>query len=403
MSQDINNRKHQNTQIYKDFRLIIIMITEKIFKNILTAILITGLFILALLILKPVAISIIFGILLAYIFFPIHKRLLLKIKRENLSAFLVCILLLLIVLIPVVLILSSIINQIVQVYISLQNVDFAFSLRETFPLLFSSELSSNLANSLNSIISKTISYFITKFSGFILDIPIMVLQFFIVIFVFFFGLRDGKKAVEYVRSLSPFKKETAKRFFRQFKDITNSVLLGQLVVGVIQGIIAGIGYYIFGVPYALFLTLLTMFVGIIPLIGPWLVWIPVDIYLFLTGRTGTAFGLLIYGIIAISWLDTLIRPLIVSKKTEINSAIVIIGMIGGLFVFGVLGLILGPLILGYVLLVIDIYRKSKKSVFFKEVKQKPNNSKEDKLKKFSKLIKKDMSQKNLLGLDFSTK
>jgi len=377
------------------------MITEKIFKDILTAVLIGGLFLLALLILKPVAMSIIFGILLAYIFFPIYTRILRKTKRENLSAFLVCILLLLIVLIPVVLILTSIINQAVDVYLSLQNLDLAFSLKQVLPSIFSSELSSNFASSLNNLISTTISYFIGKFSGFILNIPIIMLQFFIVVFVFFFGLRDGKKVVEYVRSLSPFEKETAERFFRQFKDITNSVLLGQLVVGVIQGLIAGIGYFIFGVPYVLFLTLLTIFVGIIPLIGPWLVWIPVNIYLFLTGRTGAAFGLLIYGLIAISWLDTLIRPLIVSKKTEINSAIVIIGMIGGLFVFGVLGLILGPLILGYVLLVVDIYRKSKQSIFFKEVKPKSSNSKEDRLKKFSKMIKKDLTQKNLIGLDFS--
>ena len=245
------------------------MITEKNFKDIITAILIAGLFILAILILKPVAMSIIFGILLSYIFFPIYKRVLIKIKKENLSAFLVCILLLLIVLIPLIFILSSIINQAINVYLSLQNIDLAFSLKQSLPSLFSSELSTNLASSMNSIVSKTISYFISKFSGFILNIPIIMLQFFIVIFVFFFGLRDGKKAVEYVRSLSPFEKETAQRFFIQFKDITNSVLLGQVVVGVIQGIIAGIGYFIFGVPYALFLTLLTMLVGIIPLIGHW--------------------------------------------------------------------------------------------------------------------------------------
>tara|TARA_Y100000310_G_C20637826_1_gene792168 strand:- start:428 stop:1558 length:1131 start_codon:yes stop_codon:yes gene_type:complete len=376
------------------------MITEKNFKDIITAVLIVGLFILAVLIIKPVALSIIFGILLAYIFYPIYKWMVKKIKSENLSAFLVCMLLLLIILIPIALILSSLINQAVNVYLSLQNIDLASSLKQSLPSLFSSEISSNFATTLNDFISKTISFFISKFSGFILNIPVIILQFFIVIFVFFFGLRDGQKAVEYVRGLSPFEKDIAERFFNQFKGITNSVLLGQVVVGIIQGVIAGIGYFIFGVPYALFLTLLTMLVGIIPLIGPWLVWVPVNIYLFLTGRTGAAFGLLIYGLIVISWLDTLIRPVIVSRKTEMNSAIVIIGMIGGLFVFGVLGLILGPLILGYVLLVIEIYKKSKKSIFFKEVKEEPISIKDYKLKRLPKL-KKDSAQKKLLGLDLS--
>jgi len=346
------------------------MLAEKNFRDIISAVIIIGLFILAALIIKPVVFSIIFGILLAYIFYPIYKFTLTKIKRENLSALLICILLLIIVLIPILLILNSLINQAINVYLNLQNTDLLIALKEIFP----SEASTNLAASLNSFISKTISFFITKFSGFILDLPIIMLQIFVVIFVFFFSLRDGEKAVNYVKSLSPFTKETENKFFKQFKDITNSVLLGQVVIGVLQGVLAGIGYFIFGVPYALFLALLTMFVGIIPIIGPWLVWVPVDIYLFATGRTGAGIGLLIYGLIVISWLDTLIRPVIVSRKTEINPAIVIIGMIGGLFVFGVLGLILGPLILSYVLLITEMYRKSKtESLIFKKPGKKSTN------------------------------
>ena len=346
------------------------MITEKNFKDITTIILIAGLFILAALILKPVIVSIIFGILLAYIVYPIYKWTRSKIKNENLSALLMCILIILVILIPVILILSSLINQAISIYLSTQYIDFSSLFNElSSSSLISPEISKDLASSVNSFIQKLISYFINKISGFVLNLPVIMLQLFVVLFVFFFSLRDGKKAMDYIRSLSPFKKETADKFFSQFKDITNSVLLGQIVIGIMQGLVSGIGYFIFGVPYALLLTLLTIFVGIIPLIGPWLVWVPVNVYLFLIGRTGAGFGLLIYGLIVISWIDTLIRPFIVSRKTEINPAIIIIGMIGGIFVFGVLGLILGPLILSYVLLVIEIYRKSRsnESIFFKKV------------------------------------
>jgi len=380
------------------------MITEKNFKDIITAVLIVGLFILAVLIIRPVILSIIFGFLLAYIFYPIYKWSLKKIKNENLSALLMCILLLLIILIPIILILSSLVSQAVNVYLALQNTDLAGSFRESLPtFIASSEISEGLANSLDALIPKIISYFISKFSGFVLNIPIIMLQVFVVIFVFFFGLRDGKKGVAYVRSLSPFKKEIAEKFFIQFKDITNSVLLGQIVIGILQGITAGIGYFIFGVPYALFFTLLTMLVGIIPLIGPWLVWVPIDIYLFLSGRVGVGFGLLIYGLIVISWLDTIIRPLIVSRRTEINSAIVIVGMIGGLFVFGVLGLIIGPLILGYVLLVIELYRerKSGESLFFKKVEEPAINIREviNSKKSRKRDLARDSTQKKLLELN----
>ena len=140
-------------------------------------------------------------------------------------------------------------------------------------------------------------------------------------------------------------------------------------MGILQGLIAGIGYFIFGVPNALLLTILTILIGVIPIIGPWLVWIPVDIYLFVANRPGAGMGLFIYGMLLINWVDTIVRPMIVSRRTQINPGIILVGMIGGLFVFGLLGLIIGPLILAYVLLVLEIYRKQSigDSLIFKKM------------------------------------
>jgi len=348
------------------------MLGKEDFKNAITAALIIGLFILAIIIVKPVAMSILFGILLAYIFYPIYKWLLSKLKSPNLSALLICAGLIVIILLVIGLIFNSLANQAIDLYFSLQNSNLENTITEMLPTFLSSEISANLAGSLNSFISNLLANSLSKFTSFILNLPIIMLQLFVVIFVFFFSLRDGKKGVEYIKSLSHLGKETQEKFFKQFKDITNSVLLGQVVIGIAQGIIAGIGYFIFGVPNALILTILTMFVGIIPLIGPWLVWLPVDIYLFIVGRTGAGIGLLIYGLVIISWIDIFIRPLMVSRKTEINSAIVIIGMLGGLFVFGILGLIIGPLVLAYVLLVVELYRKKTlgEDIIFKKVEPK---------------------------------
>ncbi len=360
------------------------MVDKEIFKNAITAALIIGLFILAIMIIRPVAMSILFGILLAYIFYPIYKWTVSKIKNENLSALLICLGLIALIIFVATLIFGSLLNQAVDLYFSIQGANLENVINQILPNFLSSELSANLAGSLNSFISNMLANSLSKFTSFILNLPIIVLQLFVVIFVFFFSLRDGKKGIEYMKSLSHLGKETQGKFFKQFKDITNSVLLGQVVIGIAQGIVAGIGYFIFGVPNALILTILTMFVGIIPLIGPWLVWLPVDIYLFMVGRTGAGMGLLIYGLIIISWIDVFIRPVIVSRKTEINSAIVIIGMLGGLFVFGILGLIIGPLILAYVLLVIELYRTKTlgQDIIFKKVE--PNKSKTKKVTDFFK-------------------
>jgi predicted PurR-regulated permease PerM len=349
------------------------MLADKNFKDVVTAVLIIGLFILAFMILRPIISSIIFAILLAYIFHPIYSWIYSKTKMENISAFLICLLLLLIVLIPVVLILNSLIKQAINFYLELQNLDLTLILKGTMPSFFSSDLGKIIGSALNRNIPVIMSFVFGKFSGFVLNLPVILLHILVVIFVFFFSLRDGKKAVDYLKTLSPLSKEVENKFFDHFKEITNSVLLGQVVVGVVQGIVAGVGYFIFGVPNAIFLTILSIFAAIIPLLGPWLVWFPVDIYLFAVGKNGPGLGLLIYGLLIISLIDNLIRPFIVSRRTEINSAIVIVGMIGGLFVFGVLGLILGPLILGYVILVLEIYRKKKigGSIFLKEIKEEP--------------------------------
>ncbi|MBL7051425.1 AI-2E family transporter [Candidatus Woesearchaeota archaeon] len=346
------------------------MLDKDNFKDLLNYILVIGLFILAFLIIKPIIYSIIYGILLAFIIYPIYKFTLKKVKSENISAFIVCLVLLVILILLATVILGSLLNQILNLYVSLQKTDLVTVVTNSLPeFLASSEISTNLVDYINSSISKLLAKFASDLGNFVLNLPSIMLQIIVVFIILFFCLRDGEKAFEYFRSLSPLKKEVQDKFFLHFKDITYSVLVGQIVIGIIQGIVAGIGYFMFGVPNALLLTVLTIIIGIIPVIGPWLVWIPIDIYLFVIGRTGAGIGLLIYGLILINWIDTLIRPLIVSRRTQINPAVILIGMIGGLFVFGVLGLIIGPLILAYVLLVLELYRKQKfgDDIIFKKI------------------------------------
>ena len=270
-----------------------------------------------------------------------------------------------------ILILNILLRQIIDLYLLLQQIDIVNIAKDSLPeFLASSELSATILSSLNTGFSNFMANTITGFGDFLLNLPIIALHLFVVLFVFFFTLRDGEKALEYLRDLLPIKKETQARFFKQFKDITNSVLIGQIVIGIIQGLIAGIGFYIFGVENIIILTIISMVASVIPIVGPWLVWIPVDIYLFSIGQKNDAIGLLIYGAIIVNWIDNLIRPWLVSRKAKINSAIVIVGMIGGLLSFGMIGIIIGPLVLAYVILVFEIYKKKTldETIIFKEEK-----------------------------------
>ena len=337
-----------------------LIIDEKLFKKIATIVLIAVLVFLTFLILKPILLSTIFGLILAFMFYPIYKKLRRVVKNKNVSALIICVALIVIILLPIFLLIPVVIEQSFEVYTSFQKADVLSPFKKLIPnFLASQELSRDLTVSVNSFIGNITSSFLNNFTEILLNSPRIFLHIILILFVFFFGLRDGNKLVSYIQDISPLSKESEEKVFKQFKDITQSVIFGQFIVGLVQGVITGIGLFIFGVPNALLLTLLATLVGVFPIIGPWLVWVPVDIYLFLTGRTTAGIGFLIFGLVIISWVDNLVRPYIVSKKTKINPAIILVSMLGGLLMFGILGIILGPLIISYLLLLLEFYRKKK--------------------------------------------
>jgi len=316
------------------------------------------LFILAAIIIYPIAYSIIYGILLAYIFYPLYKFLLKRIKSELVSAIFVCASLLIILIALVILFFGTLFNQVVDFYLLVQKLDTVDIIRKIVPSFIStSGISETMISSLSEHLTNLIAFYLKEITNMVSNLPNILFQTAVTIFTFFFALKDGNKAIEYFKSFSPLKKETEDRFLKQFKDITNSVLIGHVLVGIIQGLFSGLGYFVFGVPNAILLTFLTSIIAIIPILGAWLVWLPVVIYLFVSGDTNAAIGLLIYGTFFVSLIDNVIRTLIISKKTQINTGIILVGMLGGLLVFGFLGLIIGPLILAYILLILEIYRK----------------------------------------------
>ena len=186
----------------------------------------------------------------------------------------------------------------------------------------------------------------------------MLLQLFVVFFTFYFVLRDKEQLISYIKSLMPFSRDVEKKIFEQTKGITISVLYGQVLIGMIQGVITGIGFFIFGVANWLFLTFLAIIAGIFPIVGTTIIWIPVAIYLIVTGKTLTALGVIIFGSVAM-FIDNILKPVFVAKRTSMPTSLILLGMIGGYFLFGVLGFILGPLILAYLIIILEIYRNKR--------------------------------------------
>ena len=306
--------------------------------------------------LKPILLSLILGVILVIIFSPAHNWLLRKLKSRTISAVIICIFLLIVIIIPFWFLTPLFIQQSFQIYLSSQQIDFVTPLKTIFPSFFASDQFSNeIGSIISSFITKTTNTLVNSLSQLILNFPTIFLQMLVVFFTFFFVLRDKEYFADYLKNLLPFQKEVKEKLFKSSKNIIFSVIYGQIIIGMLQGVIAGIGFFVFGVKNALLFSLLAVLAGIFPIIGTTIVWLPVAIYLVIAGNTFPALGVSFFGLIS-NFIDNIIRPIFVSRYTNIHPLPILVGMIGGLFFFGILGFILGPLIIAYAFIILEIYR-----------------------------------------------
>lgn len=322
--------------------------------------------VLAFLLIKPVIFSVLAGLILAYILNPVYKKINGYVDNRTLSAFLMLILIAIVVIIPLWFITPIIIQQVFEIFRSSQSLDLQKVITSMFPTA-SEQFTAQLTVTLGSIISKATSGILSSLVNLFLDLPTIIINFFLTGFVFFYTLRDSDRLIKFVSGLSPLNKEKEKMLIDQFKGITDAIVYGLFIVGFIQGILAGLGLLIFGVDNALVLTILATFVSVIPLLGPYIVWIPVSVFLFASKPLWIAIAYLLYNLIIVSTLDNVLRSYLISRRTNLSPAIVLIGMFGGVFLFGIMGLLLGPLILAYFIIFLRSYKdKNLYSLFSEE-------------------------------------
>ena len=310
-------------------------------------------------ILKDLLVSILAGIILGFIFLPLYDFFQKKLKNKNLSAFLVCAILIIGLVLPIWFLTPVVLNQSIGVFISSQNINFISPLKSIFPGIFSSpEIASDVGRVMQGFVTNLTSGAMNAISGLLLEFPVILLNLLVTFFIFFYVLRDNHEFIDYIKSVLPFPKEVEDKIFKSSKDITSSIIYGQIIVGILQGLLVGIGFFIFGVPNALFFTLLAVIAGILPVIGATIVWIPLIIYLFLQGEFVSVIGIAAFGIVG-SFFENSIKPIMVYKRTNLHPGIILLGMIGGIYFLGFLGFIIGPLILAYLLIILEIYRDKK--------------------------------------------
>lgn len=330
-------------------------LNEKDVKKISTLVLIFILIVLSFLIVRPLLIAVLGGLILAYILYPLFLFTNKRIKSKTFSAWAVTIFIILIILVPLWFLTPVIIQQLSEFFAMYQSLDMSTIIRYFFPT-GNEKFVTQFTLTLNSFLTTATRAGSEALVNLIVDVPYILINLFVLGFVFFYALRDGDKLKEFAKSVSPLSEHNEKILVGHFKDMTDTVIYDQIIVGVVQGLFAGIGFIVFGIPSALLLTIIAIFFSVIPFLGPFIVWIPVSLYLFASGKTDAGVIYVLYNVIIVSTVDNFVRSYLISKRTKVSPAVVLVGMIGGLYIFNVMGLIIGPLILAYLISLLESFK-----------------------------------------------
>jgi predicted PurR-regulated permease PerM len=160
-----------------------------------------------------------------------------------------------------------------------------------------------------------------------------------------------------VRPYIPFSARNAEKLRQRFRDVTTSTLIGTGLTAVVHGILVGLGFWVVGLPNAVFWGVVTMVFAILPVVGSGLVWGPGVIALFIDHRPGPAVGLALWGAVVVGNIDYVIRPMVVRRWAHIHPLVTLVGALAGVRFFGLLGLLVGPLALSYFFELIKMYRE----------------------------------------------
>jgi predicted PurR-regulated permease PerM len=204
------------------------------------------------------------------------------------------------------------------------------------------DLSSGLTSQLGGLLKNTLFFMV--------NIVIMVIA------VFFF-FRDGEIYYRSCIELLPFTGRQKESISKKFADTFRAVINGVFLIALLQGIMTGIGFAVFGVPYAVFWGFLASGFALLPIGGAALVWLPGAAYLYLGGQTLPGVLLGLWGLVLVSTPDNFLKPLIIGKQAKIPTFVLFIALLGGLQVYGVLGILLGPLVVTMLTAFVQIYRE----------------------------------------------
>ncbi|MEX2401930.1 MAG: AI-2E family transporter [Rhodothermales bacterium] len=303
---------------------------------------------------------------LAVLFYPLNRRLLPLVKyRPNLSAALTTSTIVFVLIVPFGLLAVAVTQQALGIYRRIASGEISLEapiafLQRSIPVLndlleaYGVDVEGLRASMENAAL--TASRFVaTEALAFGRDALTFTLLFGVMLYVLYFFVRDGNKIVSNLIRVMPLGDDRERKLFEKFAEVARATIKGTLVVAIVQGSIGGITFAILGIEAALFWGVAMGLVSLLPAIGPPLVWIPAAIILIATGSVWEGIVIILVGTLIIGLVDNLLRPILVGRDTKMPDYLVLLSTLGGLAVFGIAGVVAGPLIAALFLVVWDMF------------------------------------------------
>lgn len=185
----------------------------------------------------------------------------------------------------------------------------------------------------------------------------LLVEFALIVFTMFFLFKDARLIRASIYEKVPIENKRLWALFVRTRDVINASVYGTLLLSVIQGGLGGAAFWVLGLPSPFLWGVVMTLAAIIPMLGAFVVWVPAAIYLVSMGEVGKAIALAAWGTVVIGMADNVLRPILVGNKTQMHELLVFFGVLGGIAVFGVLGLVMGPVIFAVTLALIEALRQ----------------------------------------------
>jgi predicted PurR-regulated permease PerM len=320
---------------------------------------------------QPFLVQVFLAVVLVVVAMPLYEYTLnLMGGHRTLASAITCILLIIIFAIPFFFVISLLTAQALDLYTTMSKLLASDKLEVTFreglgrlgPIIDQLQEKLGISHAdvlqqVGNLVRKVSNLLYENFTGLLKGVTNLVIGVALVLFVTFYLFMDGAHMAARMLSLSPLPREMNSQIMDDMLRTLRATLKGSVVLAFINGTISGLGFFVFGVPNALFWGTVMVFASVVPIVGTALVWVPGGIYLIIMGDYGQASGVMIWCLIVSLICDNWLRPKLIGGQADLHPLLTFFAVLGGISYFGLVGLILGPLVLAILLSLIEVYKR----------------------------------------------